>query len=119
MPQELTADQVRAACNPGLFHCDSTQELEPKEGIIGQDRALKALEFGLNIRKPGFNVFVSGTAGTGRNTAIQGFLEMLAARKAPPADWCYVHNFRDAYFPRAIKLPTMLKKAVPSTVPVM
>ena len=65
MPKELAAEQVRQRCDPALFKCDSTSELEPKEGIIGQDRALSALNFGLNILKPGFNVYVSGPAGTG------------------------------------------------------
>ena len=80
MLEELTADQVRQRCDPALFHCNSTEELKPVEGIIGQDRALSALRFGLNIPKPGFNIFVSGAAGTGRTTAIKSFLETLAAR---------------------------------------
>ncbi len=105
MPKELTARQVRRKCSPALFHCDSTAELEPKEGIIGQDRALSALKFGLNISKPGFNVFVSGLTGTGRTTAIKSYLDVLAAEKEPPSDWCYVHNFRDSYCPTALRLP--------------
>jgi lon-related putative ATP-dependent protease len=106
MPKELTAERVRERCNPAMFQCNSTEELEPVQGIIGQDRALSALKFGLNILKPGFNIYVSGLAGTGRTTAIKSFLETLAAKKDPPPDWCYVHNFRDAYCPRALKLPT-------------
>jgi lon-related putative ATP-dependent protease len=105
MPKELSAEQVRKRCDPSSFDCDSTEELEPFEGIIGQDRALSALKFGLNIPKAGFNIFVSGTAGTGRTTAIKSFLETLATRKDTPPDWCYVHNFRDSYCPRALKLP--------------
>ena len=60
MPRELTWEQVRQRCDPALFGCESTEDLEPKEGIIGQDRALSALKFGLNISDPGFNIFVSG-----------------------------------------------------------
>ncbi|MFH1169694.1 MAG: ATP-binding protein [Chloroflexota bacterium] len=105
MVKELTAEQVRRRCDPALFHCDSTEELVPAEGIIGQDRALSALKFGLNILKPGFNIYVSGVAGTGRTRAIKSFLEALAARKETPADWCYVHNFQDSYCPRALKVP--------------
>jgi lon-related putative ATP-dependent protease len=88
-----------------VFKCDSTEELEPKDGIIGQDRALSALKFGLNIAKAGFNVYVSGLAGTGRTTAIKSFVEALAAKKATPSDWCYVHNFGDAYCPKALRVP--------------
>jgi len=106
MPEELTAEQVRQRCDPTLFGCNSTSDLEPKEGIIGQDRALSALRFGLNIQKPGFNIYVSGLAGTGRTTAIRAFLEALAAKKETPPDWCYVHNFRDSYCPRALEVST-------------
>jgi lon-related putative ATP-dependent protease len=105
MLKELTAEQVRQRCDPALFQCNSTDELKPVEGIIGQDRALSALKFGLNIVKPGFNIFVSGLAGTGRTTAIKSFMEALAAKKETPSDWCYVHNFRDSYCPKALKVP--------------
>ena len=105
MSAELTAEQVRKKCDPSVFDCDSTAELEAKEGIIGQDRALSALRFGLNILKPGFNIYVSGPTGTGKTTAIKPFLEMLADQKETPADWCYVHNFQDSDCPKALELP--------------
>jgi len=105
MSKELTAEQVSLKCDPELFQCRSTGELAPKSGIIGQDRALSALKFGLNCVKPGFNIFVSGPAGTGRTTAIKSFLEEIATKKDTAADWCYVNNFRDPYCPRALKLP--------------
>ena len=73
MVNELTADQVRLRCDPALFHCNSTKELEPIGSIIGQKRALNALTFGHNILKPGFNIYASGQAGTGRPTAIKSF----------------------------------------------
>jgi lon-related putative ATP-dependent protease len=112
MLKELTAEQVRQRCDPAIFQCNSTAQLEPMEGIIGQDRALSALKFGLNIVKPGFNIFVSGLAGTGRTTAIKSFLEALAAKKETPPDWCYVHNFRDSYFPKALKVPAGMGEAL-------
>ena len=105
MLRELDTNQVRQRCDPALFHCNSTDELKPIDGIIGQDRALSALKFGLNIVKPGFNIFVSGLAGTGRTTAIKSFMEALAAKKETPTDWCYVHNFRDAYCPKVLEVP--------------
>jgi lon-related putative ATP-dependent protease len=105
MPEELTASQVRVKCDPGLFNCNSTQDLKPVEGIIGQDRALSALNFGLNIQKQGFNIYVSGPSGTGRTTAIKSFLDVKATEKQVPPDWCYIHNFKDAYCPKALKVP--------------
>ena len=105
MLKELTAEQVRMQCAPTLFECNSTEDLKPSDGIIGQDRALSALKFGLNIAKPGFNIYVSGLAGTGRTTAIKSFMEALAAKKETPSDWCYVHNFRDSYCPKALEVP--------------
>jgi len=105
MPRELSAEQSRKTCDPAVFKCDTTEELRPIETIIGQERALSALKLGLNITKPGFNVFVAGLAGTGRTTAIRSYLEALAAKKGVPPDWCYVHNFKDAYCPKALRLP--------------
>lgn len=105
MPRELTPEQARRISDPSLFECDTTEEMVPAAGIIGQDRALSALKFGLNISKEGFNVFVSGPTGTGRTTAIKSFLEELATKKSVPSDWCYVHNFRDSYYPKALQLP--------------
>jgi lon-related putative ATP-dependent protease len=105
MPVELTAEQVRERCDPNLFECESTADLKPADSIIGQERALSALKFGLNIHKPGFNIYVAGPAGTGKATVIKSFLEALAAEKETPPDWCYVHNFRDPYCPRALKVP--------------
>ena len=65
MPRELTAEEVRWKCDPSLLNYDSTVELEPSMAILGQDRAISALKFGLTIRKPGFNIYVSGPTGTG------------------------------------------------------
>ena len=105
MVKELKAAQIRLKCNPAMFKCDSTGDLVPFEGIIGQDRALSALKFGLNIQKPGFNIFVSGLAGTGKTTVIKSFLDTLATKKEIPPDWCYVYNFKDADRPSALKVP--------------
>lgn len=106
MARELTAKEVRWTCDPAVFGCKSTEELPPIDRIIGQDRALSALRFGLNIRKPGFNIFVSGPSGTGKTTATKSFVEAQAREKPTPPDWCYVHNFQDSYRPTALQLPT-------------
>ena len=105
MPEELTGEQVKATCDPALFHCDSTADLTPSGTIIGQDRALSALKFGLGIQRQGFNIYVAGPAGTGKTTVMKSFLEAHANQKPAPSDWCYVHNFRDPYCPRALAVP--------------
>ncbi|MDD5191142.1 MAG: AAA family ATPase, partial [Dehalococcoidales bacterium] len=104
MVSELKAEQVRLSYAPASLKCSSTEELPPYEGIIGQERAISALNFGLNIQRPGFNIFVSGLAGTGKTTVIKTFLEALAKKKNVPADWCYVYNFKDSYCPKALQI---------------
>ncbi len=103
--EELSAEQARRTCPEIAFDCKTTAELTPLEQIIGQDRAVRALQFGLNIDKKGFNVFVSGLPGTGRKTAIIDFVRELAAKRPTPSDWCYVNNFKDSSRPNAIRMP--------------
>ena len=73
--------------------------------LIGQDRALAALEFGIGNKLRGFNIYVSGYPGSGKLKAINHFLEERARTEPPPGDWCYVYNFRDPYCPKKIGLP--------------
>jgi len=105
MLNELSPEKLRRECDPKLMRCETTEELLPLEGIIGQERAIKALKFGLDIKERGFNIYVAGYPGTGRTTAVKDFLEEIAKTKPVPHDWCYVNNFSNAYEPKAIKLP--------------
>ncbi len=105
MPQELSSSQLRRRCDPTGFTFRSTAELPVAPDIIGQPRATHAIEFGIDIESPGFNIFVLGPGGTGRTTTIQRFLELKAAAEPAPSDWVYVNNFLDPYKPRAIFLP--------------
>jgi lon-related putative ATP-dependent protease len=105
MVTELTADQAYKVCGPENVGCDSSQELTALETIVGQDRALRAMQFGLGIKEKGFNIYVSGMPGTGRTTAVRRFLEEIAEAKPVPMDWCYVNNFQDPYHPHALDLP--------------
>jgi lon-related putative ATP-dependent protease len=105
MVSELTVDQVYRACVPDEIGCDTSQELTALETIVGQDRAIRAMQFGLGIKEKGFNIFVAGHPGTGRTTAVRKYLEEVACGKPIPTDWCYVNNFQDAYHPNAISLP--------------
>jgi len=106
MVNELPIEKLRRECDPMLLHCETTEEITPLEGIIGQKRAVRALRFGLDIKERGFNIYVAGVPGTGRTTAVKDFLEEIAKAKPVPHDWCYVNNFRNSYEPKAIKLPS-------------
>ncbi len=86
------------------MHCESTGELVPITEIIGQERAVRALKFGLGIKNHGFNMYVAGYPGTGRKTAVKNFVEAQAKTQHVPSDWCYVNNFGNQYEPRAIEL---------------
>ena len=94
MIYELSLEKLRKKQENVLVGCDSTEKLKPLEGIIGQDRAVKAIKLGLDIKDNGFNIYVSGIPGTGRTTAVKKFLQALAKSKKPPSDWCYVNNFK-------------------------
>jgi lon-related putative ATP-dependent protease len=102
---KLQPDKLRKECDPKLMPCETTKELSPLEQIIGQERAVKALKFGLDIKEHGFNIYVAGLPGSGRTSAVKDFLEEVAKGKPIPPDWCYVENFSDPFTPRAIKLP--------------
>ncbi len=105
MVVELNYEKARKKCTSKIVNCDSTAELQPLDQIIGQDRAVKALQFGLSMKDGGFNIYVSGMSGTGRKTAIVGFLKEKAKDMPIPPDWCYVNNFKDENQPNALKLP--------------
>jgi len=102
---EVAADKVRWTCDPATLPFDTTEQIEPLDGPIGQPRAVESLSFGLDIDVPGFNVFISGRPGTGRTSIVKSQLERLAIARPTPDDWCYVHNFNDASRPVAISLP--------------
>ncbi len=106
MPHELSPEQLRRTFDPQALGIETTEHIEPLEGIIGQRRAVSALQFGLGIQELGFNIYVAGPPGIGKMTAVRSFLEELARQKETPPDWCYVNNFEDPYQPKALRLPT-------------
>ena len=79
--KELKPKQLRVKCDIKEFECKTSAELVPLQDIIGQKRALRALAFGLEIQDVGFNIYVSGVPGTGRSTAVMGFLKELAKKQ--------------------------------------
>ncbi|OPZ93225.1 MAG: Lon protease [candidate division TA06 bacterium ADurb.Bin417] len=102
---KLKPEQLRLVCQPEECPCTSTREITPLEGVIGQDRAMRAIDLGLNIQKFGFNIYVSGLPGTGRSTSVDRAVVELAARLPVPDDWCYVYNFAEPDRPNALRLP--------------
>lgn len=103
--RELTPDELSFVCDPAQFEFETTDDLPELQKIIGQDRAVRAIDFGVEIPSYGFNIYAMGWAGTGKKTTVQTFLERRADQEPVPDDWCYVNNFVDPKRPRAIQLP--------------
>jgi len=104
MSRELSPDDLFQRCDERLFDFRTTDEVPALEGIIGQERALDSIDFGLNLSSTGFNIYVLGESGTGKTSAIRSFISKKAEQEKVPSDWCYVHNFRDPAQPLAISL---------------
>jgi lon-related putative ATP-dependent protease len=104
MVNELPPEKLRLTCDAGFMACKTTEGLVPLKEIIGQERAVRALKFGIGIRDHGFNIYVAGWPGTGRTTAVKNFVEEIASKEPVPPDWCYVNNFSNQYEPKAIQL---------------
>ncbi len=101
---ELDVEQLRFSCQDECLDFETTAAVPPLEGMIGQERAVKAMEFGLYTKKPGYNIFVSGMEGTGKLTYAKQVVRKLAKGQPVPQDWCYVNNFEDSSQPIAISL---------------
>jgi len=105
LPQPLKINDLRWFCNPQNFDFESTSELEPNESIIGQDRALRAIKLGVNLRSPGYNIFIAGLSGTGKATAVKKMLESISATCPTLKDYAYVNNFIDPDSPILLTFP--------------
>ncbi len=101
----LKPEELYRRCEPELLNFDTTEDIDVLKDSIGQERALKALDFGLRLDSSGFNIFVLGENGTGRMRSIRMLLEELAKKEPVPNDWCYVYNFKDPDNPIAVSLP--------------
>jgi lon-related putative ATP-dependent protease len=105
MNNKLSVEQLYHVCDRSTLGCTTSKDAVELDTIIGQERAVRALRFGLDIKDKGFNIYLSGMPGTGRTTAIGRYLNEFASKKALPSDWCYVNNFKDPLVPNAIRLP--------------
>jgi predicted ATP-dependent protease len=102
---ELQPSRLRQRCDPDRFAFATTDELEELAEIFGQERAKNAIEFGVGIRRDGYNLYVLGPAGAGKQTLLRHLVRRQAAAEARPDDWCYVFNFGKPHQPRALRLP--------------
>src|ERR687893_548149 len=101
----LEAAQVRRRLDPAALPFDTTADVPPLHGTIGQERALDAIDFGVEVPTPGYNLFLAGAAGSGRESTILDYLERAAATRPAPDDLVYAHNFAEPRRPRALRLP--------------
>ena len=103
--RELAPAQLRRRLDPAALPFETTAEVEPLVGTVGQPRAIDAIEFGLQVETADYNVYVAGLPGSGRATTVRDYVERLAAGRPAAGDWVYLHNFADGDRPRAIRLP--------------
>ena len=101
----LPAERLYRAADLSALSFESTADIEPADGLVGQQRALDAIEFGTRIGKPGFNLFVIGPTGMRTQRAVEQALKEAAGERPSPSDWVYVNNFKDPRKPVAIELP--------------
>ena len=106
---EVPVEKLRWQCDPAVFDFECTKELAPLREFIGQDRAIRAIQFGLSMNHEGYNVFVAGLTGTGKTSMVKTYIDRLIAKHQigdnfRPQDWAYVYNFTDPDHPQAITM---------------
>ncbi len=102
---ELSYKDLKITCDEKIFNFETTEELEPIQSGIGQDRGIKALEFGLQVDIKGYNLYLEGPSGVGKTMYTKNYLEKIAPKKKTPSDWCYIYNFDNPNQPIAVGLP--------------
>lgn len=118
--QPLSLEDLYKQCDERLLPFATTAEIEPVAELIGQPRAMQAIEFATAIERDGFNLFVIGAAGGGQTDAVLSLLREKAQNEKAPSDWVYVHNFDVPHRPALLELPAgqgrRLKKAAAAAV---
>jgi len=102
---KVSVEFLKAKVSLDDLNFNTTEEVPPLEGIIGQERAKRALEFGLKIKSKGYNIFVSGITGSGRTSFVEQTVKEIAQKGKTPDDWCYVYNFANPDNPKALRFP--------------
>ena len=113
---ELSYKDLKMKCDPELFEFQDTSELETINTGIGQDRGIKALEFGVNVDVRGYNMYVEGPDGVGKTKYTKDYLKSISKKKKIPCDWCYIYNFENPNEPIAVSLPAGQGKEFKSTM---
>ncbi len=103
--KELAPQDLCRRCDFGALDFETTEDLEALTGLLGQPRAVEAVEFGIEVEREGYNIFAFGPDGTGKHSAVRQMLEQRAPSRPTPSDLCYVHDFDDANRPRLLELP--------------
>ncbi len=103
--EELKSTDLKFRYDPYLLPYETTAEVPPLEGMIGQDRAVRATEFGLQVKRHGYNIFMTGLTGTGKSSYARAIIAKISAAQPVPDDWCYVYNFDNPGEPIALNLP--------------
>lgn len=98
----LKENKLYKVCDYKNFDFETTEELVPLQGIIGQDRAISSIDFGLKMDKKGYNIFVSGEWGTGRKSYVKLITDSVSIKDGNIKDWVYVNNFKNSHKPIAI-----------------
>ncbi|WP_067213216.1 Lon protease family protein [Marinomonas aquimarina] len=103
MVQPLAPTALAAKLESGKLPFETLTQLESLSGILGQERAVEAIQFGVAMHRPGYNIYVMGDSGTGRSSYVTSYLKSEAKRKDAPSEWVYVNNFKDYRSPKAIE----------------
>ncbi len=100
---KVRPEQLKGVCEPENFDFETTADIEPfSDGIIGQNRAVKAIDLGLKVNQQGYNIYMSGDTGTGKSTYAKSVAREKAAELEIPEDICYVYNFKDSERPKSL-----------------
>ena len=102
--EPLEVSRLYRGCDLSLFDFETTEKLEPIGYVLGQERAVEAIDFGATIRQDGYNLYVMGPSGSGKHTAVMAYLKEKTKTAPPPNDWCYVNNFKEPRKPLALAL---------------
>ena len=103
--EPLALQDLRWRCDAATLGFETTDDVRPLDGFVGQERAVSAIELAIRIGAPDYNVFVAGAAGTGRTSVTAHLVRKAAAARPASSDWCYLHNFREPDRPIAVGLP--------------
>ena len=102
---ELNYKALKLTCDQSLFNFENTSEVENITTGIGQERGIKALEFGLQVNVKGYNIYLEGPSGVGKTMYTKNYLNKISKKQKTPCDWCYIYNFDNPNEPIAVSLP--------------